>query len=67
MADCHIQYVPVHQTLKAFLEIPTVYDSIMAYIFEMPNEPVISNIMQGQLWAEMKTKFDSKLVLPILL
>lgn len=67
MADCHIQYVPVQQTLKAFLEIPTVYDSIMAYILEVSNEPVISNIMQGQLWAEIKTKFDSKLVLPIFL
>lgn len=65
-------FIPLKHSLKSFLEIPGIYESINHYIQTLKNDlsksQVISNITQANLWQRKyaKIKLDG-LFLPLLL
>ncbi|KAE8738222.1 hypothetical protein FOCC_FOCC016306 [Frankliniella occidentalis] len=68
MVPAYGQFVKMRTTLKLFLEIPGVFDKIMENIANLTAEnEVISNFIQGELWAEISAPYhaEDKIVLPL--
>jgi len=60
------QYIPLKWSLKLFLEIPGMFETIQNYVEELEQNPnIISNFIQADLWKSMKNEFKNKLVLPL--
>ena len=54
--------------LKLFLELPCVLDEIIKYQDKLKNTDKLINIMNGELWKEISSKFDTnKIVIPFFL
>lgn len=66
-SDC--QFIPLRKTLKQYLELPNVFDSICSYIEteeslnKGSNTTIITSLYQGMLWQDLKTKFSKKIVI----
>lgn len=59
------QIIPLGSVLKAFLELPNVFDTISNYCSELEKSDRIHNIIQTDFW---KSKVDSnKITFPLLL
>ncbi|XP_031328618.1 uncharacterized protein LOC116159711 isoform X1 [Photinus pyralis] len=61
------QYIPIRQTLQAFLELPNVFESICSYMSDLKNTDSICNIIQGDLWQVTQKRFENKLVFPLMI
>ncbi|RLU15468.1 hypothetical protein DMN91_012462 [Ooceraea biroi] len=60
------QYIPMRYVLKNFLELPGVFDSILANIDNLNNSNKFTNIIQSPLWINIKfSYFKDRLVLPL--
>lgn len=64
--EAHVQYVPIKKTLKLFLEIPNIYKDIQDYVVKLCNRVEIRNVMQGELWHNIKYNVK-KNILPLYL
>ncbi|KAE8749525.1 hypothetical protein FOCC_FOCC003790 [Frankliniella occidentalis] len=68
MVPSYGQHVQMGLTLKAFLEIPGVFDRIMENYdnLRLDNE-IVSNFVQGQLWEKIVEPYNAegKIVLPL--
>ncbi|XP_074095229.1 uncharacterized protein LOC141524941 [Cotesia typhae] len=63
-----IEYISITVTLKNFLELPNIFESIQDYMGSLSDESnILQNVLQGQLWKEKKKSFGDKLVLPLVL
>ncbi|KAK3908146.1 E3 ubiquitin-protein ligase RNF114 [Frankliniella fusca] len=70
MVPAYGQFVRMRTTLKLFLEMPDVFDKIMENVANLAAEnEVISNFVQGELWAQISAPFqaEGKIVLPLFL
>lgn len=64
------QIIELHEILKQFLELPNVFDDIISYMQEEESQcdkSVCRNILQADLWKEVKLKFLNKIVFPLYL
>lgn len=52
-------------TLKAFLELPNVFQNITEYVNSLTSKTSISNIVQTDLWKNILKHFPAKIVFPI--
>lgn len=65
---CEGQFISLRESLKQYLELPGVFMSIKSYIAkETAKEKAISSIFCGNMWKNLVTKFDNKILLPLLL
>lgn len=57
--------IPLKKTLKLFLEVPTVYNTIKNYQDQLLSSKTgtIENIIQGSLWQNIIHKYDKNQVL----
>ena len=62
-------HVPLKESLKAFLELPGIFEEIIQYIDELnKNKYLITNIIQADLWVrEYSKKVLDGILLPIYL
>lgn len=69
LTNCTYQYIPIEKTLKAFLELPGVFELIKSYMCELNTVTgCIINLVQTPLWKDMlKLCQEDKFILPILL
>lgn len=65
LTDITCQYIPIHKTLKAFLELPSVFDQISLYISDLQQSEVISNIIQSEMWKNIANQYKNRMVLPL--
>lgn len=66
--DLYGQFIPMRSVLRAFLELPDVFNKILSYMnkLERSDGSIIENLIQAKLWKEkIKPRFPDKLVLPI--
>ncbi|XP_018370861.1 PREDICTED: uncharacterized protein LOC108766201 [Trachymyrmex cornetzi] len=66
--DLYGQFIPMRSVLRAFLELPGVFNKILSYTnkLERSDGSIIENLIQAKLWKEkIKPRFLDKLVLPI--
>lgn len=63
----NVDFVPLRSTLKAFFEIPSVYDQTISYMEDLRNDDIISNFIQGDYWKKLDfTDLDSP-TLPLIM
>lgn len=66
---CEGQIVPINIVLKAFLELPNVFNDIMKYISQEINcsKTIFTSVLNGTLWQSIINRNNSKdLLLPLL-
>lgn len=64
------QIIELRKTLKAFLELPNVFNDIVSYMKNeesLCDENVRTSILQGNLWKELKLEFPNKIIIPLYL
>lgn len=61
--------IPLRESLKYFLEIPSSFNEIMQYVSKLKQEThILSNILQGDLWKnKYADKIRNDIVLPLYL
>ena len=65
--NLNAMYIPLQESLKQFLEIPTVFKQIMDYINTLSKDSrIITNIIQADLWqTKYANSFVNDIVLPL--
>lgn len=61
------QFIQIRKVLKAVFELPNVYNQTMAFVREESHSNYISSLFQGELWKSIVSRYENKLVLPLLL
>lgn len=64
-ADHNFSYVPLKEVLKLFLELPTVFPSILLYMEKAEKSTEVICCTQADLWITIKQKF-SGIVIPLI-
>lgn len=64
---CSASFIPPSDILKAFMELPNVFETIIEYINSLTDSNVICNIIQTEIWKNVLKRFGNKTVLPICL
>jgi len=59
------QYIPMRYVLKNFLELPGVFDTILANVENLNNSDKFTNIIQSPLWKNIKNSYFKNLVLSL--
>ncbi|CAG5073528.1 Protein of unknown function [Cotesia congregata] len=63
-----IEYISITVSLKNFLELPNIFESILDYMGTLSDESSIhQNVLKGQLWKVKKKSIGDKLLLPLVL
>lgn len=65
--NSHGVIMPIEHTIKCFLELPNVFESIVNNQSRVYRTPILKNIIQGKLWSEVKKRYEGKYVIPIYL
>ncbi|XP_070516623.1 uncharacterized protein [Cardiocondyla obscurior] len=67
ISDAHINVISIKMVLKTFLEIPTVFTTILKHIEQCrANTSIVSNL-QGELWQNIEKQFEGKTLFPLIL
>lgn len=67
LIDFTMQYVPIKETLKAFLQLPGVFETLCSYLKYLKGDTAISSIVQAELWREYQLLFYNKCTFPVYL
>lgn len=61
--------VPIHKLLKEFLQTDNIFQEIMKHIIEVRTNWSVSysSMFNASLWKKISSKFDNKILLPIIM
>jgi hypothetical protein len=63
-----VAIMPIKQQIKAFFELPGVFNATIKHMQTLCVQEEMSNIIQGSLWKEIRSRFeDTDVVLPCLI
>lgn len=61
----YLQYVPMEQVLKSFLELPNVFETILKSFQDAQHDYPLSSFVQGKYWRNIQLKYPNKLLIPL--
>jgi len=64
---CTGQYVMMAGTLKKILSVPGTFAELMAHYSFLKNSDVFQNLIQGEIWKDIESSYQGKIVLPLLI
>lgn len=59
--------IPLKVVLRKFLQLPNVYNSILANVEEMTDSSELVSLFNGTVWKSQKRTYGDKIVLPLIL
>lgn len=67
ISNIEIQVISIKTVLKKLLELPNILSTILVHIEECKRSEVIVSNLQSELWKNIESKFEGKIVFPLLL